>query len=132
MDKFTSFLAPLIQGYIVYRKTSGRWNEASYEPNLLLFDRYCKAHYQNATDLSQQMVDRWCRQRNGQGANTMSEEILVNGNIKIEVLQIKGNTVRLGITAPRDVKVLRGELKPFAMRIVEAELPTPIPVAVAG
>lgn len=77
MDKFTSFLAPLIQGYIVYRKTSGRWNEASYEPNLLLFDRYCKAHYQNATDLSQQMVDRWCRQRNTETNNSCRSRIYV-------------------------------------------------------
>jgi len=77
MDKFTSLLAPLIQGYIVYRKTSGRWNEASYEPNLLLFDRYRKAHYQNATDLSQQMVDRWCRQRNTEFHKVISDRNLV-------------------------------------------------------
>lgn len=65
-----------------------------------------------------------------------NEQILIDGHIKIEVLQIKGNTVRLGISAPRDVKVLRGELKPFGMQngvqIVEAVLPTTIPAAFAG
>ena len=58
-----------------------------------------------------------------------NEQILIDGQIEIEVLSIKGNTVRLGISAPRDVKVLRGELKPFGMQVVEAEISTPIAVA---
>lgn len=44
-----------------------------------------------------------------------NEQIVIDGQIEVEILQIKGNTVRLGIKAPRDVKVLRGELKPFGM-----------------
>jgi len=39
MKKFDSFLSPLIQAYVEYQKASEHWNEASYEPNLLLFDR---------------------------------------------------------------------------------------------
>lgn len=39
-----------------------------------------------------------------------NQEILIGDNIKITVLKTKGNTVRLGIEAPRDVNVLRGEL----------------------
>ncbi len=42
-----------------------------------------------------------------------NETIVIDGQIKIEVLQVKGNTIRLGITAPQDVRVLRGELAPF-------------------
>jgi len=61
-----------------------------------------------------------------------NEQILIDGNITIEVLQVKGNTVRIGISAPRDVKVLRGELKPFNMQVIEAELPMAMPVACAG
>ncbi len=38
------------------------------------------------------------------------QEILIGDNIKITVLKARGNTVRLGIEAPRDVKVVRGEL----------------------
>lgn len=44
-----------------------------------------------------------------------NQSIILDGNISVEVLQIKGNTVRLGITAPKSVRVLRGELKPFGM-----------------
>ncbi len=58
-----------------------------------------------------------------------NEQVLIDGQITIQVLQIKGNTVRLGISAPRDVKVMRGELKPFGMTVVEAELTPPIAVA---
>jgi carbon storage regulator CsrA len=38
------------------------------------------------------------------------QEIVIGDGIKITVLKIKGNTIRLGIEAPRDVKVIRGEL----------------------
>ena len=41
------------------------------------------------------------------------QEILIGDNVKITVLKVKGNTVRLGIEAPRDVHVLRGELPQF-------------------
>ena len=41
-----------------------------------------------------------------------NESIVINGNIRIEVLQIKGKQIRLGITAPSIMKVLRGELPP--------------------
>ena len=38
------------------------------------------------------------------------QELFIGENVKITVLKIKGNTVRLGIEAPRDVRVVRGEL----------------------
>ncbi len=40
----------------------------------------------------------------------LNQEIVIGENVKITVLKIKGNTVRLGIEAPRNVRVIRGEL----------------------
>ena len=40
----------------------------------------------------------------------VDQEIVIDGNIKIRVLKVKGNTIRLGIDAPRDVQIARGEL----------------------
>ncbi len=40
----------------------------------------------------------------------LKQEILIGENIKITVLKVKGNSVRIGIEAPRDVHVLRGEI----------------------
>ena len=40
----------------------------------------------------------------------VQQEIVIGENVRITVLQIKGNTVRIGIDAPREVRVLRGEL----------------------
>ena len=40
----------------------------------------------------------------------LNQEIQIGDNVKITVLKIKGNTVRLGIEAPRNVRVVRGEL----------------------
>ena len=41
-----------------------------------------------------------------------NEKIQIGDNIYLTVLRIKGNTVRLGIEAPQDVRVVRGELPP--------------------
>ena len=39
------------------------------------------------------------------------ESILVGDNIEVQVLEVTGNRVKLGISAPRDVLVLRNELR---------------------
>lgn len=38
------------------------------------------------------------------------EKIQIGDNVTITVVRIKGNTVRVGIEAPHDVRVVRGEL----------------------
>ncbi len=43
----------------------------------------------------------------------LDESIQIGDDIKITVLRIKGNTIRLGIEAPRDVRVVRSELTPL-------------------
>ena len=40
----------------------------------------------------------------------MSETLVIDGRIKITVLQVRGKRVRLGIEAPRSVSIARGEL----------------------
>lgn len=38
------------------------------------------------------------------------ESLILNNNIEITVLEIKGDQVKLGISAPRDVSVYRKEI----------------------
>lgn len=38
------------------------------------------------------------------------EQIVIGENIKVTILRVKGNTVRVGIEAPRQVRVVRSEL----------------------
>jgi carbon storage regulator CsrA len=40
----------------------------------------------------------------------IEDEIIIDDRITIRVLKVKGNTVRLGISAPSDVEIMRGEL----------------------
>lgn len=40
----------------------------------------------------------------------IGETLVINDNIKLTVLGIKGNEVRIGIDAPRDVAVNRQEI----------------------
>jgi carbon storage regulator len=39
-----------------------------------------------------------------------NESIIIDGRIKITVVEIRGNQIRLGVEAPREVGVLREEL----------------------
>ena len=40
----------------------------------------------------------------------MGERICINDDIVVEVLEIVGSTVRIGIEAPREVRIFRHEL----------------------
>lgn len=39
-----------------------------------------------------------------------NETIKIGDDIEIRILEVKGDTVRIGIEAPKDVDILRGEL----------------------
>lgn len=59
----------------------------------------------------------------------VGEKIVIGDTIVLEVLEIRGTKIRLGITAPKDVNILRGELVPGATPpdgdqvIIEIDLP---------
>jgi carbon storage regulator len=40
----------------------------------------------------------------------LQQQIRIGEQITVTILRVKGNTVRVGIQAPRDVRVIRGEL----------------------
>ncbi len=53
----------------------------------------------------------------------LQEQIRVGDNITLTVLRVKGNSVRIGIEAPKDVRVVRGELPPKESLEAIDELP---------
>ena len=40
----------------------------------------------------------------------VGEKLVIDGNFTVEVVRIQGNRITLGLVAPADVKILRGEL----------------------
>ena len=40
----------------------------------------------------------------------MNEEIIINSNVKIKILSVTDNQVKIGIEAPREVEIFRGEV----------------------
>jgi carbon storage regulator CsrA len=68
----------------------------------------------------------------------MDEAILIGNDIKITLVRVKGNTVRIGIDAPRDIRVVRGELQlqdtkgPVEFELDESEGPFAHPQEVIG
>jgi carbon storage regulator CsrA len=49
-------------------------------------------------------------------SRNIGRQIIIDGNIEITVLQISGNKVRLGISAPASITVDRVELRPVTNR----------------
>ena len=49
-----------------------------------------------------------------------NQSIVIDGGIKITVVEIRGNRIRLGIEAPREVGVMREELVMAATREIVA------------
>jgi integrase len=62
MRGFESFLAPVIEAFAAFRQASGRWNDTDIQ-NIRLFDRHCALMFPGAAELTQEMVDSWCRRR---------------------------------------------------------------------
>jgi len=62
------------------------------------------------------------------------EQIKIGDNITVIVSRIAGNRVMLAVDAPRDVHIVRGELKPLSPEELEAkspQAPAPLRVPVA-
>jgi carbon storage regulator len=41
------------------------------------------------------------------------ESIVIGDDIRVTVVAVEGNRLRLGIEAPRECRILRGEIKPW-------------------
>ena len=51
------------------------------------------------------------------------ESILISDDVVITVLAIRGSSVKIGIEAPRDTRVIRSELTPAGMKTLSLTLP---------
>lgn len=52
----------------------------------------------------------------------VGETLVIDGNITVKVVRIQGNRITLGIEAPSDVKILRGELNQPKAKTPTSEL----------
>ncbi len=52
----------------------------------------------------------------------VGEKLVIDGNITVEVVRIQGNRITLGLVAPAEVKILRGELNQKQAKTETAEL----------
>ena len=52
----------------------------------------------------------------------VGEKLVIDGNITVEVVKIQGNRITLGLVAPSDVKILRGELTQKRAKFETSEL----------
>ncbi len=52
----------------------------------------------------------------------VGDQLIIDGNITVEVVRIQGNRISLGIVAPSKVKILRGELTQQQAKAQNVEL----------
>ena len=50
------------------------------------------------------------------------EKLVIDDNITLEVLKIQGNRITIGLVAPANVKILRGELNTRRPPVDQAEI----------
>ena len=54
------------------------------------------------------------------------EELVIGDNIRVVVNRVAGNRVTLGLVAPQDVRIVRGELRETVESFEESDPPPPI------
>lgn len=101
-----SFLAPHIQAFVRFRQASEFWNESSYGVNLSLFDKHCARSYPDATELTQEMVDGWCRKRETETNNSCRSRIYV-------VVDLVRYMRERGLTTVSDPEIPRKEKRTY-------------------
>ena len=64
----------------------------------------------------------------------LQQQIKIGEQITVTILNVNGNTVRVGITAPREVRVIRGELPKEGDTVEDSTAVTAVdePVTAAG
>jgi carbon storage regulator len=59
----------------------------------------------------------------------VGERLVIGGNITVVISRVAGNRVTIGIEAPEDVRIVRGELKPERETMAAAGSAVARPVA---
>ena len=90
MQRFKSIFGSMMDSFVAFRKASGRWNDADNQ-NLHLFDSHCTKTFPNGTELTQEMVNIWCRQRDTELSNSCRSRIYVVFNF-VRYLKERGLT----------------------------------------
>jgi site-specific recombinase XerD len=76
-----SKLSPLFYKYVQYRKASRKWC-VSYQCHLQSFDLLCYDFYPLETELKQEMINNWCKQKSVENADSNNQRIsVINGFI---------------------------------------------------
>ena len=63
MGNYKSAAASLFEQFETYMRASDKWNPNASGENLAAFDKHCWKMYPEATTLTQEMIDGWCRKR---------------------------------------------------------------------
>ena len=74
MTGYKSIIADMLEQFVHYRQSSECWC-STYADNLRFFDNYCSKEFPDAGQLTQEMVDGWCKKRETESNNSCRTRI---------------------------------------------------------
>lgn len=77
MNNSNSTLNQMIESFAENQKAAGRWGRLPRHPNLVIFYNYCRKNYPPAEQLTQEMIDSWCKKRLTENNNSCASRISV-------------------------------------------------------
>ncbi|MDR2571596.1 MAG: tyrosine-type recombinase/integrase, partial [Oscillospiraceae bacterium] len=99
MNEYISCFAIMIEPFVAYRKASETWS-VWYGDEMRKFDRHCRKEYPEAKIPTQEMIDNWCKQRDGEKNNSCITRCYIIVAM-IKYWQLRGMTALNLPTLPR-------------------------------
>lgn len=99
MKTYHSFLKPFMDSFVRFMEASLHWN-SNYEYNLHRFDAYICQEFPDGKELRQEMIDSWCRKKEGENGSTCNSRI----NVVIAFVKYLNERQISGVAVPQRPK----------------------------
>ncbi len=111
MTTYISFMKDKFSEFENYRIRIHRWSK-NYPNYLKEFDKYCALNYLNATELTQEMIDSWCKKRDTETNKSFNNRIMVI----IEFIKYACSHNIVDLIPPEYLKVQKNTHRPYAFQ----------------
>ena len=105
MSAYSSGIAGQLEAFARFRAASGSWNVMS-EESMRAFDRHCSQVDPGATELTQEMVDGWCEQRETENSRSCGRRTLL-ARAFVDYARARGLTEAQAPPPPKDCGPVR-------------------------
>ena len=116
MSQYISFMKDKFNEFENYRTKIKCWSK-NYPNYLKAFDKYCALNYPTSENLTQEMVDNWCKKRDTETNKSHNNRI----NVIIGFIAYASSHNIANLIAPENLKVERNRHRPYAFKDIELQ-----------